>query len=69
VMFLTLGIMPYRAVIVWRDVKHSTSAGRGGGKNTHGVELWNYLKFLVYLDARMIFKKVEGIPMVEEVMV
>ena len=35
----------------------------------YGVDLWNYLKFLVYLDARMIFKKAEGIPMVEEVMV
>jgi len=35
VMFLTLGVMPGRAVVVWRDVKHSTSAWRGGGKNTH----------------------------------
>ena len=34
-MFLTLGVMPGRAVVVWRDVKHSTSAWRGGGKNTH----------------------------------
>ena len=33
---LTLVLMPCRAVIVWRDVKHSTSAWRGGGKNTHG---------------------------------
>jgi Ni2+-binding GTPase involved in maturation of urease and hydrogenase len=31
--------------------------------------LWNYLKFLVYLDARMVFKfkKAEDILMVEEV--
>jgi len=36
VMFLTLGMMPYREVFVWRDVKHSTPAWRGGGKNTHG---------------------------------
>ena len=28
-------MMPSGAVIVWRDVKHSTSAWRGGGKNTH----------------------------------
>ena len=34
-MFLTLGVMPSGAVIVWRDVKHSTSAWKGGGKNTH----------------------------------
>jgi len=27
--------MPSGAVGVWRDVKHSTSAWRGGGKNTH----------------------------------
>jgi len=26
---------PSGAVIIWRDVKHSTSAWRGGGKNTH----------------------------------
>jgi len=32
---LTLVLMPYREVIIWRDVKHSTSAWRGGGKNTH----------------------------------
>ena len=35
-MFITLGLMPCRAVVVWRDVKHSTSSWRGGGKNTHG---------------------------------
>jgi len=29
-------MMHCRAVIVWRDVNHSTSAWRGGGKNTHG---------------------------------
>jgi len=29
-------MMPCRAVLVWRDVKHSTSTWRGGGKNTHG---------------------------------
>ena len=34
-MFLTLGLMPSGAVVVWRDVKHSTSAWRGSGKNTH----------------------------------
>jgi len=34
-MFLTLGVMPSGAVFVWRDVKRSTSAWRGGGKNTH----------------------------------
>jgi len=27
--------MPSGAVVVWRDVKHSTSAWRGGAKNTH----------------------------------
>jgi len=35
VMFLTLRMMPSGAVIVWRDVKHSTLSWRGGGKNTH----------------------------------
>jgi hypothetical protein len=35
VMCLTLGLMPCGAVFVWRDVKHSTSAWRGGDKNTH----------------------------------
>jgi hypothetical protein len=35
VMFLTLGVMSGRVVVVWRDVKHSTSAWRGSGKNTH----------------------------------
>jgi len=34
-MCLTLRMMPSEAVIVWRDVKHSTSAWRGCGKNTH----------------------------------
>ena len=34
-MFLTLRKMPSGAVVVWRDVKHSTSAWRDGGKNTH----------------------------------
>jgi len=34
-MCLTLRMMPSGAVVVWRDVKHSTSAWRGGGKNTH----------------------------------
>jgi len=33
---LTLGVMPSGAVVVWRDIKHSTSAWRGGAKNTHG---------------------------------
>jgi len=37
VMCLTLGVMPGRAVVVWRDIKHSTSAWRGGGKNTHDL--------------------------------
>ena len=32
---LILRMMPSGAVVVWRDVKHSTSAWRGGGKNTH----------------------------------
>jgi hypothetical protein len=36
VRFLTLVSMPCRVVFVWRDVKHSTSAWRGGGNNTHG---------------------------------
>ena len=36
-MFLTLGVMLGRAVVVWRDVKHSTSAWRGGGNNTHDL--------------------------------
>jgi len=31
VIFLTLGMMPCRVVVVWRDVKHSTSAWRGSG--------------------------------------
>jgi len=34
-MCLTLRMMTSGAVVVWRDVKHSTSAWRGGGKNTH----------------------------------
>ena len=34
-MLVTLVLMPSGAVVVWRDVKHSTSAWRGGGKNTH----------------------------------
>ena len=34
-MYLTLRMMPSGAEVVWRDVKHSTSAQRGGGKNTH----------------------------------
>jgi len=34
VMFLTLRMMPSGAVIIWRDVKHSISSWRGGGKNT-----------------------------------
>ena len=34
-MFLTLRMMLSGVVIVWRDVKHTTSAWRGGGKNTH----------------------------------
>jgi len=36
VIFLTLGVMLCRAVVVWRDVKHSTSAWRVDGNNTHG---------------------------------
>ena len=32
----------------------------------YGVDLWNYLKFLVCLDVR-IFEKTNGIPKVEEV--
>ena len=32
---LILRMMPSGAVVVWRDVKHPTSAWRGGGKNTH----------------------------------
>jgi hypothetical protein len=28
-------MMPTGAVVMWRDVKHSTSTLRGGGKNTH----------------------------------
>jgi len=35
VMCLTLRMMLSGAVVVWRDVKHSTSAWRGSGKNTH----------------------------------
>jgi hypothetical protein len=35
-MFLALGVILCSAVVVWRDVKHSTSAWRGGGMNTHG---------------------------------
>jgi len=35
VMCLTLRMMPSGAVVVWRDVKHSILAWRGGGKNTH----------------------------------
>jgi len=36
VMVLTLVMMPCRAVVVQRDIKHSTSAWRGGRKNTQG---------------------------------
>jgi len=35
VMCLTFGVMPSGVVVVWRDIKHSTSAWRGSGKNTH----------------------------------
>lgn len=35
VMFLMLGMMPCRAVVVWRDLKYSTSVWRGGGNNTY----------------------------------
>jgi len=46
VMFLTLGVMPCRAVVVWRDVKHSTPAWGGGG-NTHGQSKEAEVRILV----------------------
>jgi len=45
--FFTLGIMPCRAVVVRRDVKHSTSAWKGGGKNTHGQSKEAKVRILV----------------------
>jgi len=32
-------MMPSGAVVVWRDVKHPTSAWRGGDKNTHDLSV------------------------------
>jgi len=56
VMFLTLGVMPGRVVVVWRDVKHSTSAWRGGGKNTHGLPEEAVIRILVIYLLRWSFK-------------
>jgi hypothetical protein len=56
VMFLTLGVMPGRAVVVWRDVKHSTSAWRGGGKNTHDQSGEAVVKILMIYLLRWRFK-------------
>ena len=55
-MFLTLGVMPGRAVVVWRDVKHSTSAWRGGGKNTHDQPREAVVRILMIYLLRWSFK-------------
>jgi len=39
VIFLTLGVMLCRALVVWRDVKHLTSDSRGGGKITEEAKV------------------------------
>ena len=46
-MFLILGMIPGKAVVVWRDVKHSISVWRGGGKNTHGQPREAVIRILV----------------------
>jgi len=56
VMFLTLGLMPSGAMIVWREVKHSTSARRGGGKNTHGQSREAEVRILMIYLLRWSFK-------------
>jgi len=56
VMFLTLGVMPCRAVVIWRDVKHSTSACRGGGKNTHGQSEEADVRIIMVILLRWSFK-------------
>jgi len=56
VMFLTLGVMPGGAVVVWSDVKHSTSAWRGGGKNTHDQSREAEARILMIYLLRSSFK-------------
>ena len=55
-MFLTLGLMPSGAVVVWRDVKHSTSAWRGSGKNTHDQSGETEVTILMIYLLRWSFK-------------
>jgi hypothetical protein len=55
-MFLTLRVMPGRAVVIWRDVKHSTSFWRGGGKNTHGQPREAVVRILMIYLLRWSFK-------------
>ena len=55
-MFLTSGVIPCKAVVIWRDVKHSTSAWRGGGKNTHGQLGEAVIRILVIYLLRWSFK-------------
>jgi len=43
-------------VVVWRDVKHSTSAWRGGGKNTHGHSGETEVTILMIYLLRWSFK-------------
>jgi hypothetical protein len=56
VMLVTLGVKPSGAVVVWRDVKHSTSAWRGGGKNTHDQPGEAVVRILMIYLLRWSFK-------------
>jgi len=55
-MFLTLRMMPSGVVVVWRDVKHSASAWRGGGKNTHDQSGETEVRILMIYLLRWSFK-------------
>jgi len=56
VMFLTLGMMPSGVVVVWKDVKHSTSTWRGDAKNTHGQSGEAEVRILMIYLLRWSFK-------------
>lgn len=56
VTFLILGIMSCRAVVVWRNVKYSTSAWKGRGKNTHGQSEEAEVRILMISLLRWSFK-------------
>jgi len=59
--------MPSGAVVVWRDIKHSTSTWRGGGKNTHGQSGEVEAKTLMIYLLRWSFSR--EMSCVEDVMV